>query len=135
CRTAQAARRGSSAALPVGFWVCEASSLLGDMLCLKHEISDRPKAFTIANESIRPSGTAHRPITKRCCKRRELLYVKSRHGHIEDFEDLIGLTILACGLITAIVVYTLSIRIGRWCVQRVFATRTATDFNEGDRGE
>lgn len=54
---------------------------------------------------------------------------------IEDFEDMIGLTILARGLITAIVVYTLSICIGRWCVQRVLAMRTATDFNEGDRGE
>ncbi|WP_208456574.1 hypothetical protein, partial [Burkholderia multivorans] len=41
-RTAQAARPESPAVPPAGLSVCEAYTLLGSMLCLKHKIPDRP---------------------------------------------------------------------------------------------
>jgi len=42
CQTVPEVQQGSPANLPVWISVCVAYSLLGDMLCLKHEISDRP---------------------------------------------------------------------------------------------
>ncbi|MGQ5524507.1 hypothetical protein ACUHMQ_14780, partial [Chitinimonas sp. PSY-7] len=50
CRTELGARRELPAIPPAWLSVCEAYILLGSMICLEHEITDRPELAATAEE-------------------------------------------------------------------------------------